>query len=948
MRDNNMRDNNSWIFWAVFFSLVIGLTLLFAGCPAKPSPRQRKSQKAGRDNGAAPNAPAKNTARPLGFAKELPQFQRIADTPISARVGGKPVVYRGPHTFYMNPGPGNRLDVTLTVRQIGKNPLPTYTLSSPDDKVLMSGSFPASGKQHLRHTALTQGTFRLRVGSTANAYIVRFNDMPYVVATPLHTFNCKSTLFFFVPETTSRFRILLRGGGLREQAAIKVYAANGRLVSQDQTSGKAAALVMQVEVPDGQDGKIWRVAISKPTQGVLEDVYLAFDNAIPPWVSTSPARLMREKIFTFGEMQARYKPILDRLSARLRAIPANRADITYWRQNLKTQLVTTRKSLPKLRGFSQQAKVQAAMVAMDQTITALAAGQIKTKRCIVFQTKAVSNNRILPTTKPVNGIITSTITCIATPGEYEPASFVIRAQEKLSRLRFDIPELRSANGSSIPARSLDLRVVKCWYQDQGRNFSEETPTKRFNPISLSGKRVLVPELLLKDDSLVRVDSQNKDNFLKLRFASGDRYVCISKPDGMTQWTADEFPVRDSDTLQPVDIPANTNKQFLLTIHIPQSAKPGLYQGRMRVLDEKDEIGVLNLQCRVLPFKLQQAMIFSSMYYYAPNRKFYGKATMAQFRREMINMREHGLMDVMSPFNISNQEAYAIRRELGLNRKVIFYRGYLPRNPTTPEALQAIEDTVRKTMAFFREQGTEEVYFYGLDEVRGDELTSQRPAWKAVHKGGGKIFVSGYITTPGKPGNLDLMGDLQDALVLNGYPLKQEAARWHKRKHLIVNYGNPQGGVELPDTYRRNFGLLLWQSDFDGAMTYIYHWGAMQSTGKKPNRKRRGLPNAWNDFSRGDNYKQHNMVYPTTNGVIDTLQWEGYREGVDDLRYLATLLRAIKKAGSSPARRAATALGRAKAFVHDLKNTDVNVTRADMDELRLQIISHLLALHKETE
>jgi len=36
-------------------------------------------------------------------------------------------------------------------------------------------------------------------------------------------------------------------------------------------------------------------------------------------------------------------------------------------------------------------------------------------------------------------------------------------------------------------------------------------------------------------------------------------------------------------------------------------------------------------------------------------------------------------------------------------------------------------------------------------------------------------------------------------------------------------------------------------------------------------------------------------------VIDTLQREGYKEGVDDTRYLATLLDAIDKAGLSKTR-----------------------------------------------
>jgi hypothetical protein len=53
---------------------------------------------------------------------------------------------------------------------------------------------------------------------------------------------------------------------------------------------------------------------------------------------------------------------------------------------------------------------------------------------------------------------------------------------------------------------------------------------------------------------------------------------------------------------------------------------------------------------------------------------------------------------------------------------------------------------------------------------------------------------------------------------------------------------------------------------------------------------------WNDFDDGTTprYRDHVFAYPTSNGVIDTIQWEGWREGVDDTRYVATL---IKKEGS---------------------------------------------------
>ncbi len=55
---------------------------------------------------------------------------------------------------------------------------------------------------------------------------------------------------------------------------------------------------------------------------------------------------------------------------------------------------------------------------------------------------------------------------------------------------------------------------------------------------------------------------------------------------------------------------------------------------------------------------------------------------------------------------------------------------------------------------------------------------------------------------------------------------------------------------------------------------------------------------WNDYD-SPSYRDHVFAYPTTNGVIDTIQWEGFREGVDDTRYAASL---IKKEGSTTSAR----------------------------------------------
>ena len=138
---------------------------------------------------------------------------------------------------------------------------------------------------------------------------------------------------------------------------------------------------------------------------------------------------------------------------------------------------------------------------------------------------------------------------------------------------------------------------------------------------------------------------------------------------------------------------------------------------------------------------------------------------------------------------------------------------------------------------------------------------------------------------------------------------------------MFNYGNPQCGVEEPETYRRNFGLALWQAGYDGAMDYAYQ---------------HSFGHEWNDFDN-QSYRDHTMAYPAANGVIDTIQWEGFREGVDDVRYLATLLQAMKTAeaaGGAKARQAQAT----RAWLDKL-----DMSSADLDVVRAEMIRRILAL-----
>ena len=112
-----------------------------------------------------------------------------------------------------------------------------------------------------------------------------------------------------------------------------------------------------------------------------------------------------------------------------------------------------------------------------------------------------------------------------------------------------------------------------------------------------------------------------------------------------------------------------------------------------------------------------------------------------------------------------------------------------------------------------------------------------------------------------------------------------------------------------ETFRRNYGVVLWKAGFDGAMDYAYQ---------------HGFTHVWNDFD-SEAYRDHNFTYPTVNGVIPTVQWAGFREATDDIRYITTLENLIADSDDATA-------DEAQAWLDTLDPKTV-----DLEEMRAEVV-----------
>jgi len=453
-------------------------------------------------------------------------------------------------------------------------------------------------------------------------------------------------------------------------------------------------------------------------------------------------------------------------------------------------------------------------------------------------------------------------------GEIKSMKVKIVARKDIQDLTMyanDFSFFGSKNSSPI-----DIRTIKWWYQGAGN-------------IRTKQHKVYLPELLLKDSKLIKVDRLNNKNYIRSTDTNGrESYLECS---GQTSENLKKLRPVDTKVLQPVDLRKNKMQEYWINIKIPDDAKAGRYITTIQVLAKNTEIQNIPFVLEVYPFDLQPSTLMYSIYYRAklsPN----GEPTIGseyksveQYERELLNMKEHG---VLYPTNYEKNTTRLgrildMRKRVNLPTDAFFNLGLGTGNAKDSKQLAILQQSVKNWIEMLHMYEYKDIYFYGKDEARGKRLLSQKKAWQIVQKAGGKNFVATYNKEIDN--TIRYLGSLLDAPILARRVDPLYSKKWHSVGSKVFSYANPQVGEEEPEKYRRNYGLVLLKAEYDGAMDYAYQ---------------HGFHHIWNDFDH-PKYRDHVFAYPTINGVVDTIAWEGFREGTYDVRYAATFLDAIENA-----------------------------------------------------
>ena len=475
---------------------------------------------------------------------------------------------------------------------------------------------------------------------------------------------------------------------------------------------------------------------------------------------------------------------------------------------------------------------------------------------------------VYPNTHPLPRERCHELEAFAAPGEFEPLAFSIYPIRALENLRVTVSELRAGNGSTIPAKAIDTRLVTYWNMGYPRYTSRSTYRR-------------LPELLEK----VTAHSS----------------------------------------------PALECQRWWITIHVPARTPPGIYRGRITLRDDHTQAAtVLPVRFRVLDFRLLSDPDKHYSAYFAPKNRTQYQGKTDEETRQMLDseyraMHEMGMNMIPTLHLMWDEERQKIvlQHEDELERmklsglagpvpvtsgKVVrhFYQQSTPggeRRPhwnitkMPPETFyQDLKEAFENFVNENRKKGGPTFYCCPIDEVTAERKLFGAGVFQAVHDAGMKTYITKDPTAP----DARFYEPFVDAWCSQPYstPYAEIIAQ---DQHEYWSYPNHNAG-EIKNREiqckggRMTYGYGFWRSGFTTLIPW--HWSWVMA------------PDQF-DYLRSRQSGCGQRLGPDGD-VIPSIYWACFREGIDDGRYIYTLEQAIWEREDSPDPRCRNLAEEAKA------------------------------------
>lgn len=572
----------------------------------------------------------------------------------------------------------------------------------------------------------------------------------------------------------------------------------------------------------------------------------------------------------------------------------------------------------------------------------LAAGMRDEKNTIAnaivtsFTLSATTQDMLQPYELPKVGRLSNTLNVFAAQGEFESAILVVVPFRPVKSFTIEVSDLRDG-AHVIPSAAVDPKVIKRWFRTGGAWMTYHADKRQ---------RVLVPDLLVNDDAIIRVDEIRASNEMLMHFPRGDKYVDVSRYAYDQVYFDNNEPFWDAPALQPLALPeAGRNQPYNLTFRVPEAAIPGFYTGSVGLIADGRRVAEVAINLRVLPFSLPEAKTC-----YDINRPYYSHINSAPTdSREMFyngvkNLKEHSLLhasrvaDKPWQIELAKKVGYPLKELVGAGKPSPRewkgnFGGPGSSYHTDGPGLITVEDQVlldrlfkrdlKRQLDYYDKHIGPDVSFFNVGSSEssyyGTVVIGMEQGTDCYHETGrARLMTHGMVVDV--PVFMGDFNDMDSATRIS----REWADLWHAAGGRIMNYANPFPGAENPAWFRRRIGLQMYKDRYDGQMLHGY------------------VVRFWNEFAEwpgGDgNYRNFGMVYPQKNGIINTLAIAGAREAYDDVRYATKLQELALAHRDSKDIRVSREAKRQLIWLERLDGE-----KADMDAFRIGAVHRILTL-----
>jgi hypothetical protein len=434
----------------------------------------------------------------------------------------------------------------------------------------------------------------------------------------------------------------------------------------------------------------------------------------------------------------------------------------------------------------------------------------------------------------------------ATQGEFEPLTLGLYPARDLKNLRVTVSGLKSSD-NIIGQSNLDLRLVTYWNTHYPYWISQGTYRN-------------VPELLEK--------------------------VTIN------------------------DVKKGECQRYWIIVHVPENAKAGIYEGQVNIsYDGLEEVLSVPVKFRVLGFKLQKDPNKHFTAYFGPPEEQYrgmkGDIYETAVNNELQAMRDYGLDVIPTVYTdsdgdhviLSEKRKQLINKmlEMGFSGPVPVYAGStiqslilkhegiaykshwkIDKLPSD-SFYELVSERFKEFKEMWENNGWPDFYICPIDEVDPTAREFGVRVYKAVRDAGIKT----YITKESTDNGAEEYAQYVNAWCSQPYDVPYETATsgdfefWSYPNH---NAGERKNRTMMFKGGRMTYGFGLWRSGF--SLLVPWHWRWLTSDDQFEYIRPYATP--------------FGMRMDEDGNIIPAINWECFREGYDDLRYIYTLEQAIEE------------------------------------------------------